>query len=558
MPFWLKPWLKRRGVHRVGWGTVCGERRTMKSVVAVALAAVLAMLAPVHASEANPVQKVVQMLSDLETKIVGEGKNAQKIFMEFSSWCEDRSKKVGYEIKTGKAQAAALKAAIAKQGATEDALEAKIEELSGSIATDEADLKAATFIREKEHADFVAEESEASEVIDMLQRAIGILQREMSKHGASMLQLQGASSVAQALRVLVDAAALSSSDATQLTALVQSSEGSDDRDSGLGAPDPAVYKGHSDNIIETLQGVLDKATEQLDSGRKMEVTNEHNFQMLEQSLKDEIEFDSEFLDNAKKGLAGAKEAKATAEGELAVTSADLSEDTKTLATLHHDCLTGAQDFEAATKSRAEELKALAEAKKAISENTAGAETVTYGLAQVSLLQLARLRLSSGVEVANLEVVRFMRDLARKQGSAGLAQLASRMASAISSGIGSGKDPFVKVKGLISDMIERLEAAAGSDASHKAYCDRELAETRAKKDDHNSQVDKMSASIGQMTANSARLKEEVAILQQELADLAASQAKMDKLRQEEHTAFVSDSADMEQGLKGIKLALNILP
>merc|ERR1740129_1697050 len=76
-------------------------------------------------------------------------------------------------------------------------------------------------------------------------------------------------------------------------------------------------------------------------------------------------------------------------------------------------------------------------------------------------------------------------------------------------------------------------------------------------DHNSQIDKMSASNGQMTANSARLKEEVAVLQQELADLASSQASMDKLRQEEHTAFVSDSADMEQGLKGIKLALNIL-
>merc|ERR1740129_815458 len=231
MPFWLKPWLKRLGVHSVGRDPVCSKRRAMKSIVAVALAAVLAMLEPAHANEANPVQKV------------------------------------GYEIKTGKAQAAALKAAIAKQAATEDALVAKIEELSVSIATDEADLKAATFIREKEHADFVADENEASEVIDMLQRAIGILQREMSKHGASMLQLQRASSVAQALRVLVDAAALSSSDATQLTALVQSSDGSEDRDSGLGAPDPAVYKGHSDNIIETLQGVLDKATEQLDSAR---------------------------------------------------------------------------------------------------------------------------------------------------------------------------------------------------------------------------------------------------------------------------------------------------
>merc|ERR1719364_421802 len=44
---------------------------------------------------------------------------------------------------------------------------------------------------------------------------------------------------------------------------------------------------------------------------------------------------------------------------------------------------------------------------------------------------------------------------------------------------------------------------------------------------------------------------------ELADLAKMQAEMDKLREEEHAAYVTNKAEMEQGLEGVKLALKVL-
>jgi len=166
-------------------------------------------------------------------------------------------------------------------------------------------------------------------------------------------------------------------------------------------------------------------------------------------------------------------------------------------------------------------------------------------------------LSSGVDLANFEAVRFVRDLARKQHDPALAQLASRMASAIRFGAGNADDPFAKVKGLIAEMLERLEATASADASHKAYCDKEMSETDSKKDEKSAEVKKLSTKIDQMSARSAQLKEEVATLQKELADLAASQAEITKLRQSEHSAYVSNKADMEQGLEGVKMALKIL-
>merc|ERR1719366_15651 len=151
-------------------------------------------VSPTAASQANPIEKILEMISDLQAKVIGEGEAAQKEYDEFSEWCEDRSTQLGFEIKTGKAEVAELKATIESETSTSAALETKIEELSNDIKTDEADLDAATKIREKENADFKAEEAELTEVISMLERATSILSREMAKSGASMLQLKSATS----------------------------------------------------------------------------------------------------------------------------------------------------------------------------------------------------------------------------------------------------------------------------------------------------------------------------------------------------------------------------
>merc|ERR1712045_1048000 len=250
-------------------------------------------------------------------------------------------------------------------------------------------------------------------------------------------------------------------------------------------------------------------------------------------------YETKEMAEAKQGIAASNEKKATAEGDLDATSKNLAEDISALAELHHECLSKAQDYEAETKSRGEELKAIATAKKIIQETTAGAADLSYGLNQVSFLQSGGLR-----------AVRFLHDFAEKGSLPALTQLTLRMDAAIR----SSDDPFAKVKGLIQDMIETLEEQAEADATEKAYCDKELAETNAKKDAKTNEIKKLSTKIDSMTSRAAQLKTEVAELEKSLSALAKAQAEMDKIRLEEKEEYTKAKAAMDAGIKGVQLAL----
>jgi hypothetical protein len=505
----------------------------------------------------NPLSKVIALMDSLTAKITAEGEAEAKAFKEYVEWCDDAAANLHYEIKTGSKEKEDLEASIGKATADISASTTKIEELSASISADETELKEATAVRAKEVATFEASEKELVDAIDTLDRAVGILQKEMSNNPAVLAQVdtKNLDTIVKSLGAVIDAASFTAQDQKKLTALVQSQQSSESDDDDFGAPAAAVYKTHSTSIFDVLEDLKEKAEGQLADLRKAESATKHNYNMLKQSLTDQMEADGKDMDDEKAFKASTEESKAVAEGDLAETVKGLAEDKKSLETASTTCMSVAADHEATVKSRTEELTAIATAKKVLSETTSGAESQTYSFIQV--VSQVGSRLQTRADLANIEVINLVKKLARDHHSAALAQLASRIGAVIRFGAAAGDDPFAKVKSLISEMISKLEAEAKSEATEKDYCDEELAKTEAKKSELDAAITKLTSKIDLAAAKSAGLKEDVKELQAELAKISRQQAEMDKIRADEKAAFDTAKVDLEQGIAGVQKALSVL-
>mmetsp|Transcript_162516 Transcript_162516/g.312015 ORF Transcript_162516/g.312015 Transcript_162516/m.312015 type:complete len:448 (+) Transcript_162516:2-1345(+) len=279
--------------------------------------------------------------------------------------------------------------------------------------------------------------------------------------------------------------------------------------------------------------------------------------MLKQSLTDSIEADGKTLSGVKTTQAASLESKATAEGDLAQTMKDLESDIKTKADTEMKCSEVAEDHAASMKGRSEELAAITEAKKVLSETSAGAVSQTYSFTQVAQKSAGGAVLRDHARLANVEIVNLVRRLAKKQHSAALSQLASRIATVFRYGAKAGENPFAKVKALISDLITKLESEASAESSEKAFCDEELAKTAEKKSELDGDIAKLVSKIDTSTSKSMKLKEDVKSLRAELSALASSQAEATSMREAAHANYVKAKADLELGLSGVRQALSVL-
>jgi len=519
-------------------------------LAAVFLASVVASAV---AESSNPLGTTIALLDDLATKLKSEAAVAEKTAAAYAKWCKAKITDTGFDITIGEAAKEDLEATIGKTTADIAVESSKIDELAASISEDDAELASAEAARASEVSTFKASEAELVDSIDVLSRATIILGREMSKNPAALVQV-GAGNVEatiKSLTAVIDAASFPSGDQKKLVALVQAQQQSDSEDDEVGAPVAAAYKTHSTSILDVLEDLKEKAEGELSDLRKAEMNAKHNFDMLKMALTDSIAADDKLLAKTKAEKASFSEAKAIAEGDLAQTVKTLEEDKVTKASTETKCAEIAADHAASMEGRSAELAAIAAATKVLSETTAGAVGQTYSFFQ------ERSQQHSHAALANAEIVNLVKKLAKQHHSQALAQLASRIATVFRYGTQGGQDPFAKVKGLISDLISKLQAEAGAEASEKAFCDEETATTDAKKAELDADIASLTSKIDTTSAKSAKLKAQVKALQEDLATMAASQAEATKIRQEANAAYVTAKADLTLGLKGVRQAISVL-
>merc|ERR1719169_94296 len=124
------------------------------SLASLGVLLVLAAPAPTAALKVTPVQKVLEMLSEMKAKGISEMEAEQKLFREYTEWVDDETTRLGFEIKTAKSDIEELVAFIEKADNDVAQLAAAIAELEAEIAGLEADQANATEIRNADHEEY--------------------------------------------------------------------------------------------------------------------------------------------------------------------------------------------------------------------------------------------------------------------------------------------------------------------------------------------------------------------------------------------------------------------
>merc|ERR1711904_27326 len=141
----------------------------------------------------------------------------------------------------------------------------------------------------------------------------------------------------------------------------------------------------------------------------------------------------------------------------------------------------------------------------------------------------------------------LKKLSTEQKSFAFAQLASMASS----------DPFVKIRGLIEDMIAKLLKEAEEEATQKAFCDTEMGKSKASQAEKTETLGKLSARIDGASTTIAENTEAIKTLEAEIAEIDKAQAEATAIRTTEHEDYLVASKDFKDSAEAVAKAIEVL-
>jgi hypothetical protein len=498
-------------------------------------------------AEVTPVQKVVELLNEMLSKGKTAKQEEQVQFAAFKQFCDDTTVEKKKAVEAAAETIDMLKANIQKYTADAAQLTKEIAGHDADIAAWGGDEKAATKVREIEHADYEAMHEDYSESEDALRRAIEVLKKQAySRAQASLTQVVNLNLIPAEARKAID---------------LFLQQGFDEEPLAVSAPEAAGYEFQSHGIVELLEKLLDKFIDEKTTLEKEEMNGKHAYEILMQDLKAQI--DQATTERGEKAEIKAKklQAKADDEGSLQDTTSTMEADQKYLDDLTATCESKASDYEQRQHMRGDEIEAIGKAIEILSSEKVSGSAEKYlpsalvqakgnGRTQAKGARpstaLAQLRSASHSPTQE----RAAQFLASKAG-----QINSRILSTLAMRVKD--DPFDKVKKLIKDLIVRLMQEANEEASHKAWCDTELSTNEQTRTEKTAAVETLHAEIDEITASIAKLSEDLTGLHKAVADLATAMAEATKVRQEEKATNEETIKDSKEAQTAVAQALTVL-
>merc|ERR1719440_1402281 len=194
-------------------------------------------------------------------------------FTAYKQFCDDTGAEKQRSIKEANEMIEQLQADIQKAETDAKVLAQKLAELDATVAALNADKKAATEVRDKEHEDYRTTHRDYTESIDALGRAIVILKRQAydRTQDATLLQVTKLARVPESVKKTIASFLATDTEVMQDPLSVS-------------APQANAYEFQSGGVVEMLEKLEDKFKDERSDLEKEEMNSKHAFEMTVQDL----------------------------------------------------------------------------------------------------------------------------------------------------------------------------------------------------------------------------------------------------------------------------------
>jgi hypothetical protein len=517
-------------------------------------------------ADVTPVEKVITMVEELQAKVSAEGKAEAATYDKFACFCKSKTDEKVKAIAEEEQTVKDLQAEITSLSADRDTLDQNIQDLTTEIAQYEEDIKTSAAVRAEEKATFEAALLDVTKSVTQLEKAVETLKASALLQGKSSTSaLAHAQGIMKTAVNMADAMGMVE-DNSGLFAFMQQPV--------MDVP-VADYEFHAGDIIGTveklLKGFRDKKVE-LETTEAKAISD---YERSQQSMKHMLKAAKESLEEKNKERTMTTESIATAQGDMTNMNAVLNDDRTYLKDLTIKCELKAKQWDQRSSMRASELSAITQALTVLTGQVATqAEKVGEGGRsamiqeggedddlQVSFVQKAavvksalRLVKKAGVvpsrsdeDVIRTKLIAIFKNAGKKFKSPVLSTLAIKVA----------EDPFVKIKGMIQEMIEKLLEEEADEANHKGWCDEEISKTVKARDYRLQDIEALHASLEELNAREEKLTLEKEELEEQIATLQSDYTNQTKARGEEKEENEYTVTEAKDGVSAIKQALEIL-
>jgi hypothetical protein len=497
----------------------------------------------------SPVEKVVELIKELKTKIETDGANEQKIYDKFACWCETTSQRKADAIDdekkligTSTTKILTLKGAIA-------VLASEVADREAKIASNEDSMKTETGIRTKENGAFQEAKAYMETTLDSLHTAVEVLSGAGTGGDKGLFMMKIASQVRSAILGAPHVQELPEAKAKVLkrfleepVAFLQSTPEEEYYDQKAQAK--ASYSPASATIMGILKDMYDTFASDLEKSNTDESA-------LQKAFEDHIAAKEKANADMKREIIGKEEQAAQksaelseAEATLSATTEQRSSDEQIFASTRDSCKSKSDEWDERGRLRTEQLVGINQALEVLTsdenrdifiKSTGTTVRDTYGSDGVRGL--------SFVQVDEEKDARQKAFLLLKQMVKGTNNLRlARVASMVKRG------HFDDVIASIDTMLEELTQEGLDDVTQKTWCIAEQHHNEDLASEKEYSISQIEAKIERAEQAIKKMEKKQDYTRERIADLEEMWTEAEEDRVSESGASAAAKADDEKGVE----------